>query len=173
MDMSLDLLMRGLWARCKEVTALAIALLNEDASPSPALIGYSEIAHELEPSEMEALEVDYVYGTNVQHALQLAKSYHPQRVLFVADTEPTAHMVDDRDPFFMSPPIPETAERTLGEAQDCSTVGIRLDFLLLRAESEFRGLASELARECQGTVGTLSGSRDEVEVQDFLSTVGL
>ncbi len=174
MDMSLDLLMRDTWTLCKEVAASALQFIGQTAGSPPKLIGYSETARVVDPVALAELNVEYVYGTNVQDALRLARSQCSQRVLFVADSEPSAHLQDGGGPFFMFPPIAETAERTLDEAQLCRSEGIRLDFLLLRPESEFRALASELAAVSGGGVELLSNtSRPAQEVRDFLTLVNL
>lgn len=174
MDMSLDLLMSDVWALCKVVTESALQLIGQASDAPPKLIGYSDTARRIDPTTLAELNIDYVYGTNVQDALRLARSDCPQRVLFVADTRPSAHLQGNGDPFFMFPPIAETAERTLDEAQLCFSDGIRLDFLLLRPASDFRALASELAKLGGGSVECLSSSRPSAEeVRDFLAFVGL
>jgi uncharacterized protein with von Willebrand factor type A (vWA) domain len=174
MDMSLDLLLRDTWTLCKEVVASALQLIGDTAGSSPKLIGYSETARLVDPAALSELNVEYVYGTNVQDALRLARSQCPQRVVFVADSEPSAHLQDSGDSFFMFPPIAETAERTLDEAQLCHSEGIRLDFLLLSPASEFRTLASDLAALSGGGVELLSNtSRPAEEVRDFLTLVNL
>ena len=159
MDMSLDLLMRDTWTLCKEAAASTLQLIDQTAVSPPKLIGYSETARLVDPAALAELNVEYVYGTNVQDALRLSRSQCPGRVLFVADSEPSAHLQDGGGPFFMFPPIAETAERTLEEAQLCRSEGIRLDFLLLGPASAFRTLASELAAVSGGGVGLLSNTR--------------
>jgi uncharacterized protein with von Willebrand factor type A (vWA) domain len=174
MDMSLDLLMRDTWILCKEVVASALGLIGQAAGSPPKLIGYSETARLVDPATLAELNVEYVYGTNVQDALRLARSQCPQRVLFVADSEPSAHLQDSGDPLFTFPPIAETAERILDEAQLCRSEGIRLDFLLLSPASEFRTLASELAMLSGGGIELLSSTGlPAKEVRDFLTLVNL
>jgi uncharacterized protein with von Willebrand factor type A (vWA) domain len=166
--------MRDTWILCKEVVASAIGLIGKAAGSPPKLIGYNQTACLVDPAALAELNVEYVYGTNVQDALRLARSQCPQRVLFVADTEPSAHLQDSGDPLFRFPPIAETAERTLDEAQLCRSEGIRLDFLLLNSESDFRPLATELANLSGGGVELLSNtSPPGKEVRDFLTLVNL
>jgi uncharacterized protein with von Willebrand factor type A (vWA) domain len=174
MDMSLDLLMRDTWTLCKEVVASALQLIGQPAGSPPKLIGYSETARLVDPAALAELNVEYCLRDQRPNALRLARSQCPQPVLLVADAEHSAHLQDSGDPVFMFPPIAETANRTLDEAQLCHSEGIRFDFLLLSPASEFRTLASEFAALSEGGVELLSNTGPPAdEVRDFLTLVNL
>ena len=56
------------------------------------------MAREIEPEDLPTVSWDYVYGTNLQHGLMLARKMlaHQQgtkQIILVTDGEPTAHIV--------------------------------------------------------------------------------
>jgi uncharacterized protein with von Willebrand factor type A (vWA) domain len=77
------------------------------------LIAYSEIARvtSVEGASMEG--PDYVYGSNLQHALNLARAASrtagDSRIVLVTYSLPSAHHVSG-EPFFMESPLPESLE---------------------------------------------------------------
>jgi uncharacterized protein with von Willebrand factor type A (vWA) domain len=179
MDMSFDLLMKDLWNDCKAVSALVLESVHAFSGEVPIVVGYSEKAHILDSTALSGLELDYVYGTNVQHALQVARyslddEAEHKRVLFVAQVDPSAHCVTNDYVQFDYPPTEETRTITLKEARYCAAAGIRVDFLLLTPTSPFGEFARILASECGGSVTFLSGSEatgDEIE--GFMSRIKL
>ena len=87
----------------------------------------------IEPEDLPTVSWDYVYGTNLQHGLILARkmlAHQPgtKQIILVTDGEPTAHIVPydggvGYDVFFNYPPIPETLEVTLAEVMRCTRAG--------------------------------------------------
>jgi uncharacterized protein with von Willebrand factor type A (vWA) domain len=179
MDMSFGLLMKDIWKDCKAVTTMVIESVHDSLGEIPIVIGYSENAQILDPSTFSELEIDYIYGTNVQHALQVARhalenERGTKRVLFVSEVDPTAHCVANDDVQFNYPPTEETRSHTLNEARACATAGIRVDILLLTPTSSFGEFAKRIASECGGTVTFLSGPRAAMdEIQAFTSRINL
>ena len=80
---------------------------------------------------------DYVYGTNLQHALVLARrmlahQHGTKQIIVVTDGEPTAHIDDAGEVvFFNYPPVPETLRRTMAEVIRCTRAGIMINTFVL------------------------------------------
>ncbi|HAE84344.1 MAG TPA: hypothetical protein DCK85_13225, partial [Ktedonobacter sp.] len=95
--------------------ALALHALIEGRYPQDHLylIGFSDYARRMQPEDLTAAGWERVYGTNMQHAFNLAGRLladHPRaskQVIMVTDGEPTAHLEGD-EVFFSWPPVPET-----------------------------------------------------------------
>jgi uncharacterized protein with von Willebrand factor type A (vWA) domain len=178
-DLSFELSAGDLWAVCRDAATAALDLLAQAGGGPPELIGYSQMARSLSTDDLPGLHHDYTYGTNVHDALRMArrsldKSLRPGRVLFIADTEPTAHVQDDGEPFSSYPPVPETAARTLSAARQSYLAGHRVDVLLLQEGSAFGPLAAEITSACGGALGVLSDAGDRrAEVAAFLSQIGM
>ena len=179
MDMSFELRMQDLWNDCKAVTAMVLESVHDFSGQVPIVVGYSETAQILNPAALSELELDYVFGTNVQHALQLARialdeESGRKRVLLVAEVDPSAHCVTNDYAQFTYPPTEETRRITLNVARICAIAGIRVDILLLTPTSPFGELAKSIASECGGSVTFLSGPRPKRgEVQAFISSIDM
>jgi uncharacterized protein with von Willebrand factor type A (vWA) domain len=137
-DLSLSMPMRGNWVAAKKV-ALALHALISTQFPRDRLflIGFSDYARRIQPEELPNLGWEEVYGTNMQHALLLARRLLGQhrgasrQVLMVTDGEPTAHLLPNGEVLFNWPPIPQTFEETLKEVARCSKDGIVINTFML------------------------------------------
>jgi uncharacterized protein with von Willebrand factor type A (vWA) domain len=137
-DLSLSMPMRGNWVAAKKV-ALALHALITSQFPRDQLflVGFSDYARRVQPDELPGLGWEEVYGTNMQHALMIARrllAQHKQasrQVLLVTDGEPTAHLEPDGDVFFAWPPVPKTFEETLKEVARCTREGIMINTFML------------------------------------------
>jgi uncharacterized protein with von Willebrand factor type A (vWA) domain len=137
-DLSLSMPMRGNWVAAKKV-ALALHALISTQFPRDRLflIGFSDYARRVQPEELPNLGWEEVYGTNMQHALLLARRLLGQhrgasrQVLMVTDGEPTAHLLPNGEVLFNWPPIPQTFEETLKEVARCSKDGIVINTFML------------------------------------------
>jgi len=137
-DLSLSMPMRGNWVAAKKV-ALALHALISTQFPRDRLflIGFSDYARRVHPEELPQLGWEEVYGTNMQHALLLARrllGQHRQasrQVILVTDGEPTAHLEADGTPFFAWPPVPKTFEETLKEVARCTKEGVTINTFML------------------------------------------
>ena len=137
-DLSLSMPMRGNWVAAKKV-ALALHALISTQFPRDRLflIGFSDYARRIQPEELPNLGWEEVYGTNMQHALLLARRLLGQhrgasrQVLMVTDGEPTAHLLPNGEVLFNWPPIPQTFEETLKEVSRCSKDGIVINTFML------------------------------------------
>jgi uncharacterized protein with von Willebrand factor type A (vWA) domain len=85
----------------------------------------------------EAIEQgsDIVYGSNLEHALLLARvacrDHRCGRIALVTYSMPSAFHYQDGDPFFNHPPAPTTLEATQREAESCRVDGYRIDTTLI------------------------------------------
>jgi uncharacterized protein with von Willebrand factor type A (vWA) domain len=155
-DLSLSMPMRDNFLAAKKV-ALAMQALISGQFPRDYLgiIGFSERAREIRPEELPAVSWDYVYGTNMQHALLLARRllarHHGTRqIVMITDGEPTAHLLEDGEVFFSYPPVPATVEATLQEVLRCSREGIRINTFALDATGHLRNFVEKITQLNRG-----------------------
>lgn len=137
LDLSLSMMMRDSFVAAKR---LAFALQSLISSKFPhdffAVVGFSELAREISPKDLPEATWDGVYGTNMQHALMLArtilrgKQARTRQVIMVTDGEPTAHL-EDGIPFFSYPPVIKTIEETMKEVLRCTREGITINVFML------------------------------------------
>ena len=139
LDLSLSMPMRDNFLPAKKV-AMALHSLISNRFPQDYLgvVTFSEVAREIRPERLPEVSWDYVYGTNMQHGLVLARRMlgnqnGTKQIIMVTDGEPTAHLTDDGYPLFSYPPSPETVERTLMEVQRCTRDDIRINVFMLDA----------------------------------------
>lgn len=155
-DLSLSMPMRDNFLAAKKV-AMALHSLISTSFPRDylGLVGFSEVARELSARELPEVSWDFVYGTNVQHALTLARRQLSRRggsrqVLLITDGEPTAHIAEGGEVFFNYPPVPETVEATLREVLRCTREGIRINTFMLDATPHLRDFVERLTRLNRG-----------------------
>ncbi|MDE3103253.1 MAG: VWA domain-containing protein [Chloroflexota bacterium] len=137
-DVSRSMLFRGCFLAAKKVT-LALDSLIRSTFPKDDLyiVGFSAYATELKPADLPRLTWnEYVYGTNMQHAFETARSLlahsrgKNKQVILITDGEPTAHFEDGR-PRFSYPPTKRTFEETLREVVRCTREGIQINTFML------------------------------------------
>jgi uncharacterized protein with von Willebrand factor type A (vWA) domain len=156
-DLSYSMALRGTWSTAK-TTALALHSLITTKFPqdSLTLIGFSDYARQLNPSELAGLESEMVQGTNLQHALMIAGrelAKHPDAepvVLVVTDGEPTAHLLRDGTPWFTWPPLAETLELTLAEVDRLTRRGATINVFMLDDEPRLVEFVEELVHRNGG-----------------------
>jgi uncharacterized protein with von Willebrand factor type A (vWA) domain len=157
-------------------TALALSHLVETRFPQDALqiIGFGRHAQTLSIGDLAGVEPDFVQGTNLQHALQLA-GRHLRRhsdsdpvVLVVTDGEPTAHL-EGAHAVFSWPPMRETVRATVAEVDQLTRYGASLNVFMLGEDPGLRRFVDAMARRSGGRVLTPS-SQDlgRYVVQDYL-----
>ncbi len=179
-DLSYSMALRGTWGIAKS-TALALHTLISTKFPQDAIhvIGFSDYARELRPSELAGLDSEMVQGTNLQHALMIAGrllSRHPGAepvILVVTDGEPTAHLLRDGTPWFTWPPLPETLELTLAEVDRLTRRGATINVFMLDDEPRLVQFVEELARRNGGRVlSPDAGHLGQYVVRDYLRSRG-
>jgi uncharacterized protein with von Willebrand factor type A (vWA) domain len=158
-DLSWSMTLRGTWGVAKS-TALALHSLVSTRFPQDALqvIGFSNYARVLQPTELAGLDAEMVQGTNLQHALLIAGRFldrHPEHepvVLVVTDGEPTAHLLPSGDYTFDWPPSPETLAVTLAEADKMTRRGATLNVFMLAQDQGLVHFVEKLAKRNGGRV---------------------
>ncbi len=152
LDLSLSMPMRDNFLAAKKV-AMALHALITSQFPRDylGLVGFGELARELRATQLPEVSWDYTYGTNMQHALLLARrmlSRHAgtKQVIMITDGEPTAHLQAGGEPFFSYPPAPETIHATLAEVVRATREGIRINTFMLDATGYLRSFVERLTQ---------------------------
>ncbi|MGH2723762.1 MAG: vWA domain-containing protein [Actinomycetota bacterium] len=179
LDLSFSMPLRGHFIPAKRM-ALAMHALIESRYPHDRLylIGFSDYARRMEPQDLTASGWERVYGTNMQHAFNLAGrllARHPRaarQAIMVTDGEPTAHL-EGEEVFFSWPPVPETIRRTLREALRLSRSGVTLNVFMLEDSPGLTRFMERLARLTSGRVFLMSAeSAGDFVLRDYVSTRG-
>jgi uncharacterized protein with von Willebrand factor type A (vWA) domain len=156
LDLSFSMPLRGHDVHAKRM-ALALHALIEGRYPHDTLylIGFSDYARRMQPTELAVAGWERVYGTNMHHAFHLAGrllAQHPRatrQVIMVTDGEPTAHLEGERARFAW-PPMPKTIRLTLAEATRLSRSGVTLNVFMLE---DSPGLIAFMERLAELTAG--------------------
>jgi uncharacterized protein with von Willebrand factor type A (vWA) domain len=175
LDLSFSMPLRGHFVPAKRM-ALALHALIEGRYPSDTLylIGFSDFARQLRPEDLTASGWERVYGTNMQHAFNLAGrllAQHPRaarQVIMVTDGEPTAHL-EGEEVFFSWPPVRETIRRTLSEAMQLARAGVTLNVFMLEDSPGLAQFMERLARLTSGRVFLMSAeSAGDFVLRDYV-----
>jgi uncharacterized protein with von Willebrand factor type A (vWA) domain len=136
LDVSLSMPMRDNFLPAKKV-AMALHALITSQFPRDhfGLVSFGRVAREVAPEKLPELSWDFEWGTNMQHALllarkQLARQSGTKQIIMVTDGEPTAH-IEGGEAYFTYPPSPVTVEETLKEVMRCTRDGIRINTFML------------------------------------------
>lgn len=156
LDLSLSMPMRDNFLAAKKV-AMALHTLITTQYPTDylGLVGFGELARELRPQQLPEVSWDYTYGTNIQHALMLARRLlarqgGTKQIVMITDGEPTAHVVAGGEPFFCYPPAPETIQLTLAEVARATREGIRINTFMLDATGYLRDFVERMTKMNRG-----------------------
>ena len=175
LDLSFSMPLRGHFVPAKRM-ALALHALIEGRYPHDTLylIGFSDYARRMQPEDLTAAGWERVYGTNMQHAFNLAGrllSQHPRatrQVIMVTDGEPTAHLVGERVEFAW-PPVAETIHLTLQEAMRLARAGVTLNVFMLEDSPGLARFMERLARLTNGRVFLMNGDAlGDFVVRDYV-----
>jgi uncharacterized protein with von Willebrand factor type A (vWA) domain len=176
LDLSFSMPLRGHWVPAKRM-ALAMHALIEGRYPHDTLylIGFSDYARRMRPEDLAGTGWERVYGTNMQHAFNLAGRLladHPRatkQVIMVTDGEPTAHL-EDGVAEFNWPPVPETIRRTLSEAMRLARSGVTINVFMLEETPGLTRFMERLARLTSGRVFFTAGEGlGEFVIRDYVS----
>jgi uncharacterized protein with von Willebrand factor type A (vWA) domain len=170
LDLSFSMPLRGHFVHAKKM-ALALHALIEGRYPHDRLymIGFSDYARPMQPQDLTAAGWERVYGTNMQHAFNLAGrllAQHPRatrQIIMVTDGEPTAHLEGD-EAFFSWPPIPKTIRLTLAEAMRLAKAGVTLNVFMLE---DSPGLIRFMERLAELTAGRIF-LMDDRQIGEFV-----
>ena len=178
LDMSRSMPLRGYFYAAKKV-ALALDSLIRSAYPRDTLhiIGFSDLAREIKPAALPHLSVnEYVYGTNMQHGLMLARRLlardpgENKQIIIVSDGEPTAHIENGR-PVFFYPPLPETFQKTLLEVKRCTRENIVINTFMLESNHHLVQFVNQMTRLNRGRAFFISPDRlGDYVLVDYVSS---
>jgi uncharacterized protein with von Willebrand factor type A (vWA) domain len=156
LDVSLSMEMRGRFLAAKKV-AMALHALISSQFPRDYLgmVSFGRVAREVKPSRLPEATWDFEWGTNMQHALLLARQLLDRQtgrkqIIMITDGEPTAHIMENGDPFFDYPPDPLTIEMTLREVQRCTKDGIRINTFMLEDNFYLREFVERMMKMNRG-----------------------
>ncbi|MEP6852786.1 MAG: VWA domain-containing protein [bacterium] len=179
-DMSFSMELRGTWGEAK-TTALALHSLITTRFPQDSIqiIGFSDYARVMTPSDLIQHEWERVQGTNLQHALMLARRHLDRHrndepvILVVTDGEPTAHLSPDGYADFAWPPTRETIAATVAEVARCTRAGAVINVFMLDDEPALVDFMAEVGRRNGGRVFLPKPGRlGEFVVADYLRARG-
>jgi uncharacterized protein with von Willebrand factor type A (vWA) domain len=175
-DMSYSMELRGTWGEAK-TTALALHALISTRFPHDAIevIGFSDYARVLTPTALIEHQWERVQGTNLQHALMLARRHLDRHrgsepvILVITDGEPTAHLTADGFATFDWPPTPETIAATVAEVARCTRAGATINVFMLDDEPALVEFMGEVSRRNGGRLFMPKPGRlGEYVVADYL-----
>lgn len=159
LDMSYSMPLRGNWDHAKR---LALALQSLVASRFPQdrfhIVGFSDYARRLQPSDLLVSGWERIWGTNMEHAFRIARRLlmaepgTERQVIMVTDGEPTAHLTDDGQAFFSWPPHPLTLRKTMAEATRLARTGCDLNVFMLDHDPESGQFVESMVRRAGGRV---------------------
>jgi uncharacterized protein with von Willebrand factor type A (vWA) domain len=175
-DMSRSMFLRGCFLAAKKV-AIALDSLIRSQFPRDSLyvVGFSNHAVELKPQSLPAIALnDYVYGTNMQHGFQVARSLLAKhrgnrQIIMVTDGEPTAHL-DNGRVFFAYPPTFRTIQETLREVRRCTRDRIVINTFMLERGPYLTEFVNQMTRINKGRAFFVSPERlGEYILVDYVS----
>ncbi len=156
LDVSLSMEMRGRFLAAKKV-AMALHALISSQFPRDYLgmVSFGRVAREVKPERLPEATWDFEWGTNMQHALLLARQLLARQtgrkqIVMITDGEPTAHILENGEPFFDYPPDPRTIEMTLREVQRCTKDGIRINTFMLEDNFYLREFVERMMKMNRG-----------------------
>ena len=118
-------------------------------------MAFGRVAREVKPELLPEMSWDFEWGTNMQHALLLArkmlsKQTGTKQVIMVTDGEPTAHITPDGYAHFEYPSSPITIEETLKEVMRCTRDGIRINTFMLDESHYLRSFVERMMQLNRG-----------------------
>lgn len=151
LDVSLSMPMRDNFLSAKKV-AMALHALITSQFPRDyfGLVSFGRVAREVPPERLPEMSWDFEWGTNMQHAMLLARQMlrrqsGTKQIIMVTDGEPTAH-IEQGEAFFSYPPSPVTIEETLKEVMRCTRDGIRINTFMLDESHYLREFVERMMR---------------------------
>src|SRR6266542_2787032 len=155
LDVSLSMPMRDNFLSAKKV-AMALHALITSKFPRDyfGLVSFGRVAREVKPALLPEMSWDFEWGTNMQHALmlarkQLAREGGTKQVIMGTDGEPTAH-IEGGEAYFQYPPSPVTIEETLKEVMRCTRERIRINTFMLDESYYLRSFVERMMRMNKG-----------------------
>ena len=155
LDVSMSMPMRDNFLPAKKV-AMALHSLITTQFPNDyfGLVSFGRVARDVKPQLLPELSWDFEWGTNMQHAMllartQLEKQSGTKQIIMVTDGEPTAH-IEGGEAIFQYPPSYATIEQTLREVQRCTRAGIRINTFMLDESPYLQDFVTRMMKMNQG-----------------------
>ena len=155
LDVSMSMPMRDNFLPAKKV-AMALHSLITTQFPNDyfGLVSFGRVARDVKPQLLPELSWDFEWGTNMQHALllartQLEKQTGTKQIIMVTDGEPTAH-IEGGEAIFQYPPSYATIEQTLREVRRCTRAGIRINTFMLDESPYLQDFVTRMMKMNQG-----------------------
>jgi uncharacterized protein with von Willebrand factor type A (vWA) domain len=137
------------------------------------MVSFGRVAREVKPERLPEATWDFEWGTNMQHALMLARSMLARQtgrkqVIMITDGEPTAHM-EGTEPEFAYPPTRRTLQETLKEVQRCTREGITINTFMLEQSHALAAFVEQMTRINRGRAFFATSDRlGEYVLVDFV-----
>ncbi len=155
LDVSMSMPMRDNFLPAKKV-AMALHSLITTQFPNDyfGLVSFGRVARDVKPQLLPELSWDFEWGTNMQHAMllartQLEKQSGTKQIIMVTDGEPTAH-IEGGEAIFQYPPSYATIEQTLREVRRCTRAGIRINTFMLDESPYLQDFVTRMMKMNQG-----------------------
>ncbi len=156
LDVSMSMEMRGRFLAAKKV-AMALHSLISSQFPRDylGLVSFGRVAREVPANKLPDVTGDVEWGTNMQHAMLLArtmlnKQHGQKQIIMITDGEPTAHILPGGGTFFDYPPDPSTIEHTLREVMRCTKDKIRINTFCLEESVYLRDFVERMMHMNRG-----------------------
>jgi len=152
LDVSMSMAMRDNFLPAKKVTmALHSLISSQYPRDFLGMVSFSEVAREFNAATLPELSWDYVYGTNMQHAFQIArkmlgKQTGTKQIIMITDGEPTAHITPSGQPYFNYPPSQQTVDLTLAEVAKCTREDIRINTFVLDVTHYLQNFVEQISK---------------------------
>lgn len=141
------------------------------------LVALGRSAHTMDIGELASLPARHEQGTNLHHALLLARRFFEQHsslqpvLLIVTDGEPTAHLLPNGIPWFSWPSDPETLRLTTIELDRLGWAGTQATFFRLGDDPGLEEFTQGMARRIGGrVVAPEAGDLGEAVLAAYLRT---
>jgi uncharacterized protein with von Willebrand factor type A (vWA) domain len=157
-DLSRSMLLRGCFVAAKRVVMALNSLIRmQYPRDNLYIVGFSDRAREMKPEDLPEIDwSEYVYGTNLQHGLMLARhllARHKsgtRQVIVITDGEPTAHIEEDGEVYFNYPPTYRTYQETLREVLRCTRERIVINTFMLERGHYLADFINQMTRINKG-----------------------
>ena len=155
LDASYSMYRDDRWGPAKKV---AVALQSLISSQYPrdylGILMFGHVAWEIKSDELVEATIPGMQGTNMHHALglarkMLARQHGNKQIIMITDGEPTAHITPYGEPWFTYFDGYEaqqlTVEATLREAVRCGKENIRINTFMLDADVYLRRFVEQMS----------------------------
>jgi hypothetical protein len=99
------------------------------------IVLFSETARVAEKADLEDSMFDLVYGSNLEHAFQIAgdlcEEVNANRIIVIAYSAPSAHRLRNGEVVFAFPPTAESFAAAERSADWCRQAGLAIDAIVL------------------------------------------